>query len=348
MSTPASSQAVKPFIITVSARALFDLEESHQVFESQGTDAFSRYQIERENEPLKHGPAYGLVRKILAINKLLPAGAQPFEVILLSRNSPETGLRIFNAIERENLPISRAIFTSGESTANYIDALEAKLFLSSNPVEVKKAIDAGIAAATVLPTKSKVGHESQIRIAFDGDAVLFSDEAERVHMTGGLTEFHRHEISRAADPLPPGPFHKVLEAIHRIQAAFPDAASCPVRTALVTARSAPAHKRTILTLRHWGVRLDEAMFLGGRNKAPFLKAFAADLFFDDSPANIELAKDFVASAHVPSGIRNSGEVDESHFTGGAQASRAVEESKVRESAPAEEVVVPPRRKMGPR
>lgn len=311
-----------PFVITVSARALFDLEESHKVFTEQGTEEFERYQQEHEEIPLGAGPAMQLVQKLLSVNADLPEDAPRFEVILLSRNSPETGLRVLNTIDKMGLDIQRAVFTSGASTSAYIQALGTQLFLSSNPVEVAKAIDAGIGAANITPkpgvrVDDRFAH--QIRIAFDGDAVLFSDQAERAHCEGGLPEFHKHERARADEALPAGPFRPFLEQIHAIQSLFP-ANDCPVRTALVTARAAPMHRRPIRTLREWGVRVDEAFFLAGRNKGPLLKSFGADLFFDDSQANIDLAVAHdVPSGHVPYGARNQVGADETKFTGGEQA-----------------------------
>lgn len=317
-----SPSEIQPFIITVSSRALFDLEEDHRIFQEEGMEAFTKRQLEREDEDLAPGPAFGLVKKLCEINKKLPPGARPVEVILLSRNSPETGLRVFNTIEKMGLPIERAVFTSGRPTSTYIDAIGVQLFLSSNPIEVGKALNAGIGAANLVASRKprKVSdappapYSDRVHIAFDGDAVLFSDEAERIHYSGQLPAFHKHEVEHALRPLPPGPMKPFLEFIHQIQELFPDPDECPIRTALVTARAAPAHKRAILTLRDWGIRVDEAMFLGGRAKAPFLKAFGADLFLDDSQQNIENAMDHVPSGHVPSGIRNEHK-DESGFTG---------------------------------
>lgn len=325
----------KPFIISVSARALFNLEKSHRIFQEQGMDAYAKYQLENEDVLLEPGPAYPLVQKICDLNKRLPPGTPPIEVILLSRNSAETGLRVFNTIEKMGLDIERAVFTSGTPSSTYIHAIGAQLFLSSNPEEVTKALKAGIGAATLMPMKKSFEkrQDNQIRIAFDGDAVLFSDEAERIHHERGLEGFHRHEADNALTPLQAGPMKPFLEMIHRIQDAFPPD-DCPIRTALVTARAAPAHKRAILTLRNWGVRIDESMFLGGRPKAPILKAFGTDLFLDDSTQNIELALDDVPSGHVPHGIRNEANADESRFTGGVVAvAPIVEESAVRTSRP---------------
>jgi len=308
-----------PFVITVSARALFDLEESHRIFEEEGIDAFSEYQRKNENVLLEPGPAFPLVKKLLAINEKLPENMPKFEVILISRNSMDTGMRVFNSIEHWDLPISRAVFTSGRSSSRYVEAAGVQLFLSTNPVEVRKALEQGIAAATMIPSKAKAGSDEEIRIAFDGDAVLFSDEAEKQHLIGGLDGFHEYETKKAGNPLPFGPFYKVIEAIHRVQESF-TTEDCPIRTALVTARSAPAHRRPINTLRQWGIRIDEGIFLGGRNKAPFLRAFGADLFFDDSKTNIDMTKDIVASAHVPYGARNEEGADDSKFSGGHVAS----------------------------
>lgn len=324
-----ASENKKPFIISVSARALFDLEESHHIFDEQGMDAYAKYQLENENVLLEPGPAFPLVQKICELNKRLPEGTPNIEVILLSRNSAETGLRVFNTIEKMGLDIERAVFTSGTPTSTYIHAIGAQLFLSSNPIEVAKALKAGIGAATLMPMKKGFKSQNdQIRIAFDGDAVLFSDEAERIHHVHGLEGFHRHEADHALTPLQAGPMKSFLEIIHQVQDAFPPDA-CPIRTALVTARAAPAHKRAILTLREWGVRIDESMFLGGRPKAPFLKAFGADLFLDDSKQNIDLALGDVPSGHVPHGVRNEENADESRFTGGNVAVAPVLETQPR-------------------
>jgi len=212
-------------------------------------------------------------------------------------------LRIFNSIEHYGLSIARAAFTGGAPTAPYVASFGAQLFLSANPESVARALHDGIAAATILPSKAPQATSDQLRIAFDGDAVIFGDESERVSEEQGIDAFHRNEIELVDKPLSGGPFRGFLAALHRLQEAFPAEAS-PIRTALVTARSAPAHKRVILTLRSWGVRLDEALFLGGRDKGPFLEAFGADIFFDDSHANVESARKHVTTGHVPHGVRN--------------------------------------------
>jgi 5'-nucleotidase len=291
-------------VVAISSRALFDLEESNRVFEEQGVTAYYRYQLEHENEILAPGIAFALVRKLLRLNTLAPAGAR-VEVILLSRNTADTGMRIMNSIEHYKLDISRAAFTGGENTYPYVPAFDAHLFLSANPLDVRKALDAGHAAATILP--SNVGKNVEVteglRIAFDGDAVLFSDEAERVYKRDGLDAFTASEVTAAKEPLSGGPFKGFLAALHRIQSEFP-ADRAPIRTALVTARSAPAHERVVRTLRAWNIRIDEALFLGGLDKGPFLKAFGADIFFDDQHSHVESASRHVTTGHVPFGVAN--------------------------------------------
>jgi 5'-nucleotidase len=298
----------QPLVIAISSRALFDLEESHALFEREGVDAFAAYQRSREDDLLSPGIAFPLVRKLLALNADAPAGVPRVEVILLSRNSSDTGLRVFNSIQHHELAITRATFTSGAPTWPYIKPFGAHLFLSADAEAVRRAIEHGIAAATLLPSQAVQPTDGgaareQIRIAFDGDAVLFGDEGERISREGGLEAFARHERERAHEPLPGGPFRVFLDALHRLQVAYP-VEGCPIRTALVTARSAPAHERVIRTLREWGIRLDEALFLGGRAKGPFLQAFGADIFFDDSQHNIDSAREHVAAGHVPHGVAN--------------------------------------------
>ncbi len=289
--------------VAISSRALFDLAESHTLFERDGLEAYRGFQMAHENDLLEPGIAFPLVQKLLRLNDPAPASPR-VEVILLSRNSADTGLRIFNSIEHYQLDIARAAFTGGEPTSPYVHSFGADLFLSANPESVASALQAGIAAATILPSKAAQSARDQLRIAFDGDAVIFGDESERVSHEQGIEAFHRNEVEFVDKPLSGGPFRGFLAALHRLQAAFPPGDDSPIRTALVTARSAPAHKRVILTLRSWGVRLDEALFLGGRDKGPFLRAFGADIFFDDSRANVESAGRHVAAGHVPHGVRN--------------------------------------------
>ena len=289
-------------VIGISSRALFDLRESHELFESRGIEDYSEYQVANEEVPLEPGVAFPLVKKLLALNED-EIDHPGVEVILLSRNSADTGLRIFNTIEHYGLKIERAAFTNGESPYKYMSAFGADLLLSTNSKDVRSALNKGYAAATILPGSAATGENKQLRIAFDGDAVIFSDEAERVYQQHGLDVFANSEREAANLPLTGGPFKPVLEALHKIQSAYP-VMNNPIRTALVTARSAPAHKRVVLTLREWGIRIDEALFLGGRSKGEFLRAFGADIFFDDQQMHIESASAHVASAHVPSGVTN--------------------------------------------
>ena len=293
----------KPLVVAISSRALFDLDDSHSVFETKGLEAYAEYQISRENDFLKPGEAFQLVRKLLALNTGHP-DHQGVEVILVSRNSADSGLRIFNSIEHHGLDIERAVFTNGESPFRYMKAIATDLFLSGHADDVRQALQAGFASAMILPgAKHRPGGE-QLRIAFDGDAVLFSDEAEKVYQAEGLEAFSRLEKQRAGTPLPDGPFKPLMQALQSIQSAYP-IENYPVRTALVTARSAPAHKRVILTLREWGIRIDEALFLGGKAKGPFLAAFGADIFFDDQQVHCDSARQHVATGHVPNGVRNT-------------------------------------------
>src|SRR6202795_863426 len=272
-------------VVAISSRALFDLTESHRIFVEQGVDAYQRYQIEHEDEFLAPGPAFALVKKLLRLNR---PDKQYVEVILLSRNSADTGLRVFNSIKHYGLDITRAAFTKGEPTSRYVPAFGSQLFLSADTDDVKRALAEGYAAATIVPSTVGKNESDELRIAFDGDAVLFSDEAERVYQQDGLAAFSQSETDAALQPLSGGPFKEFLAALHRIQADFPDDQS-PIRTALVTTLSAPAHERVIRTLRAWNIRIDEAFFLGGLDKGDVLRAFGADIFFDDQHMHIESA-----------------------------------------------------------
>jgi 5'-nucleotidase len=293
-----------PLIVAISSRTLFDMEDSHELFEREGIDAYAQFQRSHEDDLLTPGVAFPLVRKLLALNEGAPAEAPRVEVILISRNSADSGLRIFNSIAHHGLAIKRAAFSNGAPPFPYIRPFNADLFLSANAEDVRSALAAGVAAATLLPSRAPQQRHDQLRIAFDGDAVIFGDEGERVSREGGLAAFTEHERSHAGEPLSGGPFRGFLDALHRLQQAFPTGLDAPIRTALVTARSIPAHERVIRTLRDWGIRLDEALFLGGRAKGPFLEAFGADIFFDDSEHNIASARDHVAAGHVPHGIAN--------------------------------------------
>lgn len=294
-------QAEPKLVVAISSRALFDLDDSHSIFETEGKDAFCRHQVQHEEEILQPGVAFTLVQKLLAINNDLP---QPqIEVILLSRNSADTGLRIFNSIAHYELDICRAAFTSGGPPFGYIAAFGAHLFLSANAEDVVKTLDAGYAAATIYSSSTSANASEQLRIAFDGDAVLFSDESEQIYKAQGLAAFTENEKASARQPLSGGPFKDFLAALQHIQNQFPAELS-PIRTALVTARGAPAHERVVRTLRAWNIRIDEALFLGGLAKGKFLRAFGADIYFDDQKGHCESASQHVPTGHVPHGVAN--------------------------------------------
>jgi len=291
--------------VAISSRALFDLDEGNRVYDEEGVEPYRQYQIERESVPLEPGDAFRFVRKLLNINRLL--GRPAVEVILLSRNSAATGLRVFNSIAHHDLDITLAAFTGGSSPYRYVPAFECDLFLSARPDDVAQALADGVAAATLLGTRLAADHDTEeLRIAFDGDAVLFSDEAEQVFQRSGVEAFGASEAAAADEPLAGGPFKAFLSGLHALQREFGED-DCPIRTALITARGAPAHERVIKTLRAWDIRLDESLFLGGRDKAAFLQAFGADVFFDDRMQNCQGASAHTAAGHVPHGVLNSGE-----------------------------------------
>jgi 5'-nucleotidase len=296
------SPPVEQLVVAISSRALFDFEEENQVFETADDHAYMRMQLERLEQPAKPGVAYRLVRKLLAFNDTV----RRVEVVILSRNDPVSGLRVFRSVKGAGLAIERGVFTRGRAPYGYLEALKANLFLSANADDVRAALNAGFPAAMVYTQTSRADpHPDEVRIAFDGDAVLFADEAERVYQQHGLDAFQTHEADHASRPLPPGPFKPLLEALHRLQLAD-DHANAPmrVRTALVTARSSPAHERAIRTLMGWNIEVDEAMFLGGLPKGAFLQKFEPDFFFDDQTRHVESAAVHVPSGHVPHGISN--------------------------------------------
>ncbi len=287
-------------VIGVSSRALFNLTKENEIFEKEGVDAYCRYQVEHEEEILKPGPGFALIKALLKLN-LLSGSKDRVEVIIMSQNSPDTSLRVFNAIAHYGLNISRAVLASGASLAPYLEAFKTDLFLSADEADVQSAIDSGIAAGMIYcdgVQEYRQEELSQIRIAFDGDAVLFSDESEQIFRREGLAAFEDNEWRNACNPLPAGPFAQFLKIISDLQKEFP-IEQVPIRTALVTARSAPAHERVIRTLRAWNVRIDEAFFLGGIAKKEILKAFGANIFFDDQEAHTISAAQFVPAARVP-------------------------------------------------
>lgn len=287
-------------VVGVSSRALFDLTEENEIFEKEGVEAYRSYQINHEDRVLKPGPGFSLVQALLDINKL-PGQEGRVEVIVMSRNSADTSLRIFKSLEYYGLGITRAVLAGGGCLAPYLEAFHTDLFLSAHEDDVQAAIDAGIAAGIICTKGAHSYHQEpvgQIRIAFDGDAVLFTDESERIFQEKGLAAFEENERLNAGKPLPEGPFARFLKLISAIQAEFmPEEA--PIRTALVTARCAPAHERVIRTLRAWNVRIDEAFFLGGVPKWEVLKSFGAHIFFDDQKLHTDPASKVVPAARVP-------------------------------------------------
>lgn len=295
-----------PLVVAVSSRALFDFEEENRVFEAGDDHAYMRLQLQRLDVPARPGVAHGLARKLLAFNAGAPAGAPPrVEVVVLSRNDPVSGLRVFRSCRHGGLAVERGVFTRGAPPWRYLRPLGAQLFLSANDADVRAALAAGVPAARVapLPPQALAAHPQELRIAFDGDAVLFSDEAEQVYQRDGLAAFQQHEQAQAATPLAAGPFKPLLAALQRLQQAG-DASGMRVRTALVTARSAPAHERAIRTLMDWQIEVDEAMFLGGLPKGSFLREFEPDFFFDDHPRHVQDAAGHVPAGHVAHGVNN--------------------------------------------
>jgi 5'-nucleotidase len=288
-------------VVAISSRALFNFEEENRIFESGDPQAYMALQLQRLDQPALPGIAFSLIKKLLAFND---ATTQRVEVVILSRNDPVSGMRIFRSGLANEIKLERGVFTQGRSPFRYLKPLGAKLFLSVNADDVREALTAGFPAARVLTESVLAGanYPNEVRIAFDGDAVLFSDQAERVFQDGGLDAFQKHESDNVLQPLPEGPFKPFLAALHRLQASGTPAMK--IRTALVTARSAPAHERAIRTLMHWNIQVDEAMFLGGLHKGEFLREFEPDFFFDDQTRHVDHAARHVPAGHVSGGIVN--------------------------------------------
>ncbi|MGE5116458.1 MAG: 5'-nucleotidase [Betaproteobacteria bacterium] len=301
-------------VVAISSRALFDFEEENRVFEASDDRAYMALQLERVDAPARPGVAFSLINKLLAFNT--PGAAPKVEVVILSRNDPVSGMRVFRSAQHYGLSVQRGVFTRGQSPWRYLTRLAANLFLSTNEADVRSALAAGVPAARVFPHSARASdaHPHEVRIAFDGDAVLFSDEAEQVFQRGGLDAFQNHERDHSLTPLAPGPFKPLLEALHRLQRepVLPQGDNrealqgMRIRTALVTARSAPAHERAIRTLMAWRIEIDEALFLGGLPKGPFLREFEPDFFFDDQTGHIENAAPHVPAGHVAAGVANAG------------------------------------------
>ncbi len=289
-------------VVAISSRALFDFEQENEVFEQGDDRAYMDLQLSKLDEPAKPGVAFSLVKKLLAFNS---GDVKRVEVVILSRNDPVSGMRVFRSAQHFGLNVQRGTFTRGQPPWRYLKPLHANLFLSTHLSDVRAALEAGVPAAQVYPqsTHASSAHPNEVRIAFDGDAVLFSDEAERVFQEQGLSAFQQHEKDNANLPLSGGPFKPLLEALHRLQQE--GTPTMRLRTALVTARSAPAHERAIRTLMNWNIEVDEAMFLGGLAKGEFLREFEPDFFFDDQTGHVNSAAMHVPSGHVASGVSNT-------------------------------------------
>lgn len=306
-------------VVGISSRALFDLEIEENIFRTQGLEAYRQHQLNNEGAILKLGAGFALVRALLKLNALAP-GQRLVEVVIMSRNSSETSMRIFNSIKHYDLDITRAVLSGGASLAPYLHAFNVSLFLSLHEDDVQAAINSGVASALLYQKPENTLEElDQIRIAFDGDAVIFSDESEHIYQTQGIEAFENHERENALKPLPEGPFARLLKALSFIQNNFtytanqntsvsdstprPDPAPVPIRTALVTARSSPAHERVIRTLRAWDVTIDETFFMGGVAKSDVLAAFKPHMFFDDQPGHCDRASTLVQTGRVPLRVR---------------------------------------------
>lgn len=284
-------------VIGISSRALFDLEEANAVYDNEGLDSYTQYQKMHENEPLEKGTAYHLVEALLKLNTL--GVGKIVDVIVMSKNSPDTGLRAFYSISHYGLEITRAAFAGGASLSPYLNAFDVDLFLSKSGEDVQMAIDSGVASAIIYsPPECYISNTNQIRIAFDADAVVFSDASEYIYKTQGIEAFYQHEKENALKPLPEGPFAKLLKTLSFIQSKFSKQES-PIRLAIVTARNSPAHERVILTLRAWGVQIDEAFFLGGLPKDKILQAYNPHIFFDDQHRHLEHSSKLVPAGQVP-------------------------------------------------
>lgn len=289
--------------IAVSSRSLFHMEEANDIYEREGQGAFDAYMRSTEAEPLPPGAAFPLVSKLLALNSARsPHKRDRVEVVLLSRNSADAGMRVMNSVQHYGLDIESAAFTSGGNRFAYASAMDADLFLCAEAEDARKAITGGMAAAIIVPAERK--HDAgdmTVRIAFDGDSVLFSDEADSIYREHGMERFRTSEIRDAAKPLGDGPFKRLLVKLCELQKALP-ANACPLHIALVTARGMPAHGRVINTLRSWGLSVNELVLAAGRPKGPLLQALRADMFFDDTGRNVESATAHnISAGQVPFG-----------------------------------------------
>jgi len=290
-------------VIGVSSRALFDLSIENEIYENEGLESYCRYQLDHENDVLKPGAGFALINSMLRINQI-DEKIRRTEVVIVSRNSADTSLRISNSIDHYNLDITRAAFTGGEPVAKYLNAFDVDLFLSATEEDVQAAVESNVASGLIYdgPSANPQNPLEQIRIAFDGDAVLFSEESEMIYQREGLEAFIQHEKFNAEKPLPEGPFAKLLMTLSFLQFELNSNNQqevSPIRTALVTARNSPAHERVIRTLRTWNVRIDETFFLGGVSKDRILESFSPHIFFDDQHQHCDAAAKLVPTARVP-------------------------------------------------
>uniref|UniRef100_H3D949 5'-nucleotidase, cytosolic IAa n=1 Tax=Tetraodon nigroviridis TaxID=99883 RepID=H3D949_TETNG len=310
--TPKPPKPQNAVTVAVSSRVLFRTEREQKVFEQQGVEEYLRYQIEHENEPFAPGPAFPFVKALEAVNtrlrELYPQSEELFDIVLVTYNHAHVGIRLINTINHHNLFIERFCMTGGTSPIGYLKAWHTNLYLSADADKVREALAEGIAAATMfMPEKLTEVSESQLRVAFDGDAVLFSDESERIFKAHGLDKFFEHESVISVAPLRQGPLKGFLEALGKLQKKFyakGQRLDCPIRTYLVTARSAASSGiRALKTLRAWGLEIDEALFLAGAPKGPMLEKIRPHIYFDDQMFHVEGAAEMgTIAAHVPYGV----------------------------------------------
>ena len=300
----------KKIVIGVSSSALFSLGEAELVYDSKGIDSYRKYQREHEKSVLDAGVAFPFIRRFLNLNKIFP-NRKPVEVVLLSKNDPDTGQRVFHSIKSYGLDISRGCFLAGKSPCSYIPAFNISLFLSANQEDVTEAVKAGYPAGRVLKSKlSDTIEDEQLRIAFDFDGVIVDDQAEKIFNEKGLDEYEKSELEKVNIPHQPGPLEVLLKQLsffqkyeRRIKRKNSDYTPI-LKTAIITARCAPASERLVTTLRNWDITVDETFFLGGIDKKRVLELFRPHIFFDDQLNNIESASENIPSVHVPFGIKN--------------------------------------------
>lgn len=311
----------KALVIGVASSALFDLAQSDEIFREQGVEAYEKYQDSHINEPFKEGVAYPFISRLLEFNKLFDNPNEGVEVIVMSRNSPKTGLRVMNSIENYGLDITRAVFRSGISTFDFIRVFNMSLFLSGNEKDVNEAVEKGLPAGCVLPFDGSVDSASnELRVAFDFDGVLAGDSSERFYQEAkeknpktALEQYGQYELEHANQPIEGGPLKALLEGINKLQDASQSSTKetkPELRVSLVTARNAPAHKRAIQTLEQWGLSVDDAFFLGGLDKAPILNELRPHIFFDDQLVNLDSSELHIPAVHIPFGVKNAAQSKE--------------------------------------